>query len=125
MNASSFGRNAKDLCIIYHQPQYPAALYANKAAYCRKMDFPAEELRQGGNEDRKILGNIRTQPISSFSTPQPVCYLLLFLPVGLIRAGLYITGLHRSVDISTRKVIRWAKAESKLGSYYSCSLCYK
>lgn len=52
---------------------------------------------------------------------KPVCslLLLLLLPVGLIRAVIYIRCLHESVTSFTGKVKLWPKAQRKLQSHHS------
>lgn len=125
-------------CALFTTRLCTAAPCADKAGYCRKMDFSAQKapirgIERGKDSDRKWKGwrlkdirNISTQPgpkSGKFFPPQSVCYhRLLLLSVGMIRAILYIRDFHGSGTFFYRKGRAQAQSSAQAGKSSFCSL---
>lgn len=112
MNAPSFGRKKGESLVHYlppaSVPPHPAQTKqptAGKWIFLQRSSDKKDRGRKGYITKKKGMKTERhweyshpAKPrISSISSHLPVCYLVLFLPVWLIRAVLYIRGLHGSV----------------------------
>lgn len=118
------GSIVKDFCIIYHPPGYWTAPRSDKAAPLQENGFLLQWISdkndekggcgQGGGEGgwrqkEDTPTQLQTQNQLIFLTPARVRYHLPSeaeppaSPPGLIRAGLYIPDVHRSVTFFKRR----------------------